>query len=102
MTLCHSAFKTLRQVVDWESLTLEKNYVAELSRKAVNELEHTVPRYISVHSQECYRFPNGSSSVLLYWQQVYMGGSLWGIGHSFDERIAQQLAAKATLDMLQG
>ena len=104
----HAAERFLQRVftqcpyVDWESLTLEKNYVAELSRKAVNELEYTVPRYISVHSQECYRFPNGSSSVLLYWQQVYMGGSLWGIGHSFDERIAQQLAAKATLDMLQG
>ena len=86
--------------VDWDSLTLEKNYVAELSRKAVNELEYTMPRYIPIHSQECYRFANGSSSVLLYWQQVYMGGSLWGIGQSFDERIAQQLAAKATLDML--
>jgi len=81
--------------VEYESLTLDSNFVTDLSRLS-HKRGYSHPRYINMNTQDCYSFLNGST-IRYYTEQVYMNGKLHGIGQSYDKRIAQQFAAKATL-----
>jgi ribonuclease-3 len=80
---------------DFDRLTLESNYHTELSRK-LSSLGYTVPMYITLDARQQPVFPNGPAAVL-YTEQVYVNGRLHGIGRAYDQRIAQQFAAKSTL-----
>ena len=81
--------------VEYDSLTLDSNFVTDLSRLS-HKRGYTHPQYINIDTQDCYSFLNGST-IRYYTEQVYMNGTLHGIGQSFDQRLAQQFAARATL-----
>eukprot|EP00890_Picochlorum_soloecismus_P001179 jgi/Picsp_1/2061/NSC_05526-R1_ribonuclease iii len=80
---------------DFDRLTLESNYHAELSRKLCS-LGYAVPIYLTLDARQQPAFLNGPAAIL-YTEQVYANGRLHGIGRAYDQRIAQQFAAKNTL-----
>jgi len=85
---------------DFDRLTLESNYHAELSRKLCS-MGYTVPMYLTLDARQQPAFHNGPVAIL-YTEQVYVNGRLHGIGQAYDQRIAQQFAAKNTLQTTMG
>lgn len=75
-------------LIDWDQFTLERNFVTELQRKA-NEGGYSIPQYITVYTPDAP-----------YTVQVFLNGCLGGDGSSHDLRIAKQIAAKSTLDIM--
>lgn len=76
-------------LIDWDQFTLERNFVAELQKKA-SEMDCSVPQYVIVYQDD-----------VPYTVEVFLNGHLWGSGSSHDLRIAKHIAAKATLDSMQ-
>lgn len=94
----HNVFSECPYIIT-ESLQLTHNFCSDLARCS-SYLDWGQPVFITLDVETCFQFPNGTRCAI-WTEQVFLNGQLCGIGRSHDQRIAQQMACRETLQMLE-